>query len=64
MEISVVEDTYDYEYRGFVMSRVNSGTYAGIEHIVYDTGEPFTVDDPEIQKGISIINFLKRKNNP
>ena len=38
MEISVVEDTYDYEYRGFVMSRVNSGTYAGIEHIVYDTG--------------------------
>ena len=64
MEISVVEDTYDYEYRGFVMSRVNSESYAGIEHIVYDTGEPLAVDDPEIQKGINILNFTKRKNNP
>ena len=63
MEISVVEDTYDYEYRGFVMSRVNSESYAGIESIVYDTGEPFAVDDPEIQKGINILNFIKRKNN-
>lgn len=64
MEISVIEHTYDYEYRGFVMSRVNSESYAGLENIVYNTGEPFTVDDPEIQKGIDIINFTKRKNNP
>ena len=64
MEISVIEDTYDYEYRGFVMSRVNSESYAGIENIVYDIGGPFTVDDPEIQKGINILNFVKRKNNP
>ena len=64
MEISVNEFTNEWKYRGFVMSRVNSESYAGIENIVYDTGEPFAVDDPEIQKGISIINFLKRKNNP
>lgn len=60
MEISVSEGTPDYEYRGFVMSRVSSESYTGIENIVYKTGEPFTVDDPQIQKGINIINFLKR----
>ena len=64
MEISINEFTNEYKYRGFVMSRVNSESYAGIEHIVYDPGEPFTVDDPEIQKGINILNFLNRKNNP
>ena len=64
MEISVNEFTNEWKYRGLVMSRVNSESYAGVELIVYDTGEPFTVDDPEIQKGIDIINFTKRKNNP
>ena len=63
MEISVSEGTPDYEYRGFIMSRVDSESCAGIENVVYNIGEHLTVDDPQIQKGINIINFLKRQKN-